>query len=91
MAASATFERLAEAPIPGAVLRVTIRGVTLVERAIPVAGAVGSVPLVTITATADDGLQGFLAEEPPAGASLRLGYRGGELIDTGVTYDPSQV
>jgi hypothetical protein len=91
MAASATFERLTDSPFPGLALRVTIRGVTLPPRAAPIAGAVGDVPLVALSFTFDESLQGFLAEEPPAGAVLRLGYRGSELFDTSVTYDPTQV
>jgi hypothetical protein len=91
MAASATFERLTGPPLSGWALRITIQGVSLAQRAVPIAGAVGSVPIEALSPTFDDGLQGFLAEEPPAGAVLRLGYLGRELVDTEITYDPTQV
>jgi hypothetical protein len=91
MAATATFERLTGPSMSTWVLRVTIQGMALEQRAVPITGAVGDVPLEALSPTFDDGLQGFLAEEPPAGAVLRLGYLGGELVDTSITYDPSNV
>jgi hypothetical protein len=89
--ASATFERLTDPLVPAWILRVTIGGIELAEGGVPLDGAVGDVPIVALMPTFEGGLQGFLETEPPAGAVLRLGYLGGELVDTDVTFDPSNV
>jgi hypothetical protein len=85
---SATFELLAEPPVPEWILRVTAKGSGFRIRALPLSARVGEVPVEGLLE--DDDLQGFvgyLRSVPPDGAHLFVGYDPGELEDTDITFE----
>lgn len=84
---SATFEMLAEPPIPEWVMRVTARGEGFEVRALPLAAQVGELAVEGIQLDIEGtGFVGFLVTEPPEGAMLRVGTLDEGLHDTGITY-----
>lgn len=84
----AAFEPVAEPPVPGWKVRVTVVTTEPTERAAPVVGVVGEVPLAGIVSRLDGpGVIGFLADEPPDGAELKIGYADEGLVETGITYE----
>jgi len=85
----AEFARLADPPDPELTLRVVIQGSGFQQRAVPILASVGDVDVEGLVPTVDgDGLIGFLADEPPVGAELVIGYADTEPLATGITYDP---
>lgn len=84
---SASFEMLAEPPIPEWVMRVTATGSGFVIRALPLIGEVGALSIEGLQMNLDGtGFSGYLVTEPAIGDTLRVGYPEGDLVDTGVTY-----
>ncbi|MEU9918994.1 hypothetical protein [Streptomyces sp. NPDC051001] len=85
----AEFSRLADPPDPELVLRVVITGTGFEQRAVPILASVGDVQVEGLVPSVDgEGLVGLLAEHPPVGAELVIGYAGREPLSTGITYNP---
>lgn len=85
----AHFEMLAEPPIPEWVMLVTIEGEGFEDRAVPFAARVGDVPVEGLLIHLDgNGFSGYLSSVPPRGSPLLIGYLDGDLIDTGIDYQP---
>jgi hypothetical protein len=86
---SAQFEVLAEPPVPEWVMRVTAKGSGFATRAVPLGAQLGDVPVEGLVIDLDAaGFTGYLRRIPPSGSRLLVGYRDGELADTGITFDP---
>ena len=84
---AATFEHLAEPPVPEWIMKVNGQGEGLEPRAIPLVGRVGSIVLEGLVASSDGAsFHGFLTEEPANGDELFVGWMDGELNATGITY-----
>jgi len=89
---SATFEMLADPPLPEWVMRVTVKGSGFEHRALPLVGEVGDLDVRGIQIDPDEaGFIGYLVTEPAEGAVLRVGYPEGDLLDTGIAYHRSFV
>jgi hypothetical protein len=85
---AAEFEELAEPPVERWVIRVNADGSGFEHRAEPLVGRVGNVSLEGVIVKPDgDGFLAFLADVPPDGAELRVGYGDDDLIDTGILYE----
>lgn len=85
---SATFEHLAEPPVPEWILRVTARGSGFRIRALPICARVGDVPVEGILEDDDlAGFVGYLRSVPPDGAHLFVGYDPADLRDTDIAYE----
>ena len=85
----AFFEALPEEEGTGWLLRVSLAGQGYVERAAPLLAKVGDVDIETISITGPDEAVGFLAEVPPGGARLVIGYSDTGLEETEITFpDP---
>ncbi len=86
----ATFEFLEQASLPQWVMRVKVSGEGFKPRAAPVRAFVGDelVEGILLNRGGGGGFIGYLRREPPAGASLVVGYLDGGLIDTGIEYEP---
>jgi len=85
----AWFEALPEEESTGWLVRVSLAGEGYVERAAPLIAKVGDVPVVAMSVTGPDGAVGFLAEVPPGGARLSVGYIDSGLEETDITFpDP---
>jgi hypothetical protein len=85
----AWFEVLPEEEGIGWLVRVSFTGEGFVERAAPLAAMVGDVVVEAISVAGPDGAVGFLAEVPPGGARLVVGYLDTGLEETDITFpDP---
>lgn len=85
----AWFDPLPEAEGTGWLLRVSLVGEDFVERAAPLIAKVGDVAVEAISVTGPDEAVGFLAEVPPGGARLSVGYLDTGLEETDITFpDP---
>lgn len=84
---SATFELLAEPPVPEWIIRVEVTGSGFEVRALPFMARVGDIPVEGLHAR-DDGtlLVGHLRAVPTDGDHLFVGYADHDLIDTGVAF-----
>ena len=86
---SASFDALPEEVAIGWLMRVSLVGLDFVERAAPLIARVGDVAVEAISITEPDGAIGFLAELPPGGARLSVGYLDTGLEETDITFpDP---
>lgn len=84
---SATFEPLAEPPIPEWIVRVIATGTGFQVRSIGLRARVGDVPVEGLLEDDDLlGFSGYLGSIPPDGAHLFAGYAG-DLTDTGITFE----
>lgn len=87
MITSASFENLAEPPIPAWIIRITAVGSDLTDTALKLAARVGDVPVEGVLIDDDgNGFTGFLAAAPSDGDHLFVGYDPSVLEDTGVVY-----
>jgi|SoimicmetaTmtHPB_FD_contig_31_5420020_length_806_multi_2_in_0_out_0_2 hypothetical protein len=85
---SASFEILAEPPVPEWIVRVTAKGSGFVVRAIPLSARVGDVPIEGLLTDDDrNGFVGYLRAVPPDGAHLFVGYNVADLVDTGIEFN----
>jgi hypothetical protein len=85
---SATFELLAEPPIPEWIVRVTATGSDFEVRALPLCARVGDVPVEGLRIADDqNGFVGYLRTVPPDGAHLFVGYDPAEVDDTDIQYN----
>jgi hypothetical protein len=85
---SASFELLAEPPVPDWIVRVEAKGSGFQTRALPLCARVGDVPVEGVVE--DDDLQGFvgyLGAVPPDGAHLFVGYDPAQLQDTDIEFE----
>jgi hypothetical protein len=84
---SATFDVLAEPPVPEWIVRVSATGGGFEIRAIPIVGRVGIVPLEGLLPLDDGtGIVGYLRQVPVDGDHLFIGFADHELIDTGIAF-----
>jgi hypothetical protein len=84
---TAVFEPLAEAPVPGWIIRVIAKGSGFQIRALGLSARVGDVPVEGLLE--DDDLQGFvgyLSSMPSDGAHLFIGYDPADLRDTDIEF-----
>ena len=87
MITSATFETLAEPPVPQWIIRVTAVGSDLTDTALKLAARVGDVAVEgVLVADAGDGFTGFLTAIPNDGDHLFVGYDPSLLEDTDVVF-----
>jgi hypothetical protein len=85
----AKFEFLEQAPLPRWAMRVKVSGEGFEPHAAPLRALVGDELVEGILPNLDaDGFIGYLHREPPAGASLVVGYLDGSLIETDIEYEP---
>jgi hypothetical protein len=85
----AWFDMLPEEEGTGWLVRVSFVGEGFVDRAAPLSAKVGDVAVDAISVTGPDGAVGFLAEVPPGGARLLIGYLDTGLEETDITFpDP---
>ena len=83
------FERPVDPPDPAYVLRVRILGTEQSRAGAQLVAQVGTLPVLDlISLFGQEGVTGFLADEPPVGAEVAVGYLGKELVPSGHTYDP---
>jgi hypothetical protein len=84
---SASFELLAEPPVPDWIVRVAARGSGFQIRALPLCARVGDVPVEGVLEDTDlQGFSGYLSAVPPDGAHLFVGYDPAELEDTDIEF-----
>ncbi len=84
---TATFEILAEPPMPDWIVRVTAQLEGYEIRAVPLVARVGDVPVVGLRQNHDlTGFVGYLTTIPPDGAHLFVGYAD-DLQDTGIAFE----
>jgi hypothetical protein len=84
---SATFELLAEPPVPEWIMRVTAKGSGFQVRALGLCARVGDVPVEGLLEDDDlKGFVGYLRSVPPDGAHLFVGYDPGDLKDTDIQF-----
>jgi hypothetical protein len=84
---SATFEMLAEPPVPEWILRVTAKGSGFQIRALPLCARVGDVPVEGLLEDDDlGGFVGYLRSVPPDGAHLFVGYDPADVADTDIEF-----
>jgi hypothetical protein len=92
MITSASFETLAEPPIPAWIIRMTAVGTDLTDTALKLAARVGDVPVEGLLIDDDgNGFTGYLTAAPIDGDRLFVGYDPSLLEDTGVTYSAPNV
>lgn len=85
---NATFEVLAEPPVPQWAVRVTATGTDFEIRALPLSARVGDVPVEGLLENDDgQGFVGYLGEVPPNGSHLFVGYIAGQLRDTDIVFE----
>jgi hypothetical protein len=84
---SATFELLAEPPVPEWIVRVTAKGTGFQIRSLALCARVGDVPVEGLLEDDDlKGFVGYLRAVPPDGEHLFVGYDPARLVDTGVEF-----
>lgn len=92
MITSASFENLAEPPIPAWIIRITAVGTDLTDTALKLAARVGDVPVEGLLVDDDgNGFTGYLTAPPIDGDHLFVGYDPSLLNDTGVAYSAPNV
>ncbi len=89
---SATYHDLSAASEPLWKLRIVVQGSHFMHRAKPIAAEVGQVPVEVIVIDAEgDRFVGLLGALPNNGDVLKVGYLGGQLLNTGLAYSASSV
>jgi hypothetical protein len=85
----AAFHPPFEGADPAYVLRIEVTGSDFEYRAAPVVARVGAVPVEALVVDLEGtGFVGQLRSMPQTGDELEVGYEDGELIKTGLTFDP---
>jgi len=85
---SATFEPLAEPPVPDWIIRVTAKGGGFEFRADPLVARVGDLPVEGLLIDDDGaGFLGYLSSVPPDGAHLFVGYASDPELDTDIAFE----